>query len=56
MGRHSKDNPPQNVVTNPVGLNNEGAGPIQDSYTNRAVVDSWNIDAAYEKAKGNKDD
>jgi hypothetical protein len=52
MGRHSRNQQGYNAVTNPTGTNGgDGAGPIQDAYNNQALVDSWNIDAAYDKNK-----
>lgn len=50
MGRHSKPEQPQGAG-NPTGVTNEGTGPLRDSWTRQAVVDSWNIDAAYDKPK-----
>lgn len=47
MGRHSKPEQPQGS-SNPTGVTNEGTGPLRDSWTRQAVVDSWNIDAAYD--------
>ena len=49
MGKHSAKKAGHNPVTNPTGLDKEGAGPIQDTHTRQAVIDSWNIDAAYDK-------
>ena len=50
MGKHGKPEKGYNAVTNPTGTSGDGAGPIKDSYTNQALVDAWNIDAAYDRA------
>ena len=51
MGKHAKPDNRRIGRNNPCGLDKDGLGPVQDGYDNQALVDAWNIDAAYEKAK-----